>query len=140
MNTKYLPTLFLTITKKNYVIFYWFVLSILVRFFLFFVYVLCGDYVAMEIIIKHLKFPSPVLYVCAARVRQHHQHNLVNIMFPEEKYIRKVIQGCFELGVQVSEELASVFVSVRCNQLLHASTRIIKFKIRKFVNLIKCIH
>eukprot|EP00102_Acyrthosiphon_pisum_P027911 XP_016665121.1 PREDICTED: uncharacterized protein LOC100165334 [Acyrthosiphon pisum] len=30
-------------------------------------------------------------------------------MLPEDKYIRKVIQGCFELGVQVSEELASVF-------------------------------
>ncbi|XP_022167675.1 cilia- and flagella-associated protein 206-like [Myzus persicae] len=30
-------------------------------------------------------------------------------MLPEEKYIRKVIQGCLELGVQVSEELASVF-------------------------------
>jgi len=88
----------------------------------------------MEIIIKHLKFPSPVycILVCAARVRPHHRHNLLNIMLPEEKYIRKVIQGCFELGVQVSEELASVFVSVRCNQLLHASTRIIKFKIRKF--------
>ncbi|XP_025202297.1 uncharacterized protein LOC112599571 [Melanaphis sacchari] len=30
-------------------------------------------------------------------------------MLPEEKHIRKVIKGCLELGVQVSEELAHVF-------------------------------
>jgi len=40
-------------------------------------------------------------------------------MLPQEKHIRKVIKGCFERGVQVSEELAYVFVSARYNQLLY---------------------
>jgi len=35
-------------------------------------------------------------------------------MLLEEKHIRKVIKGCYELGVQVSEELAYVFVSAPC--------------------------
>lgn len=29
----------------------------------------------------------------------------------EEKCVRKVVEGCAEQGVQVSEELATVFVS-----------------------------
>jgi len=49
-------------------------------------------------------------------------------MLPREEHIRKVIKGCLERGVQVSEELAYVFVSARCNQLLyyiiHTSTNI----------------
>lgn len=52
-------------------------------------------------------------------------------MLPQEKHIRRVIKGCFERGVQVSEELAHVFVSVRCNQLLYY-TYIDKYKICRF--------
>lgn len=66
--------------------------------------------------------------MCAARIREHNHNLAYNIMLPQEKHIRKVIKGCFERGVQVSEELAYVFVSARCNQLLyyiiHKSTNI----------------
>lgn len=33
-------------------------------------------------------------------------------MLSEKKYVRAVIRGCTEQGVHVSEELATVFVSV----------------------------
>lgn len=70
-----------------------------------------GRRVAMEIVMLRLDGKLPVVFARQSLTRDGFRNTVTVNMSQQEECVRAVVEGCAERGVQVSDELASVFVS-----------------------------